>query len=536
MSANTYVHPNLVIYNAKVFQSAEPNLYRHTAIAISNGRIAAIGSDSDILPLVKPGTQKIDARKRWILPALMDSHTHLAEYAERKLQVELSDCHSLDEALTRISKAVANKPPGSWVIGGGWDKNKWGLAGFPDKSSLDEISRQHFIALQSKDWHSHWVNSNVLAVCGINDASADPPGGTILRYKNSREPSGVLQETARDVVLQSIAPATLEEIAPVLQETFAEFHRFGITGVHSVESPYTFAHYQQLYDRAKLGLRIFWYFPLRFLESSEEEGFYAGRGNSFLKICGVKMFTDGALGSQTAHMLEPYNNLDHTGIEVLSEETLQEKIHLSVEKKLSCAIHAIGDAANRKVLTAFGNVKTASRALGLRHRIEHAQLLHPDDIPLFAQYNVIASMQPIHLAADIPMIEKYWSPRGRYAYAFRSLLNSNARLIFGSDTPIESFDPWKGIYAAVARKPNCNPQEAGYYPEESTSVKDAILAYTQNSAFAVGEENELGALQEGKLADLIMIDQDIFNEPPEALLETNVLMTVQNGEIIFEEM
>ena len=526
--------PNLIIHNGRIYQPGVPDT--QMAIAVAGGHISAIGKDNDIVHLATPDTRTINADGRWILPALMDSHTHLAEYAERKLQVELSDCNTLPEALSKVKAAVASLAPGKWVVDGGWDKNKWGLPEFPDKAMLDEISNQHFIALQSKDWHSSWVNSNVLKACGISDASADPEGGTILRYPGGREPTGVLQETAREVVLQAIAPPSLDEITPALKETFAEFHRFGITGVHSVESPYTFAIYQRLYDRQEQGLRVFWYFPLRYLAGSAEQGFLAGRGNSFLKICGVKMFTDGALGSQTAHMLENYDGLDHTGIEVLTEEVLLKKIQLAVEQKLSCAIHAIGDAANRKVLRAFGKVRSASRALDLRHRIEHAQLLTAEDISLFAKNNVIASMQPIHLAEDIPVIEKYWKGRGRYAYAFNSLQKQNARLIFGSDTPIESFDPWKGIYSAVARKLHCRPEERSFYPEEAVSVETSLNAYTIDSAYAVSEEMNLGSLTAGKIADLIIIDSDIFSGSAESILQNKVLLTIQDGGIVHENL
>lgn len=526
--------PHFIIHNAKIFQPTSEGLFRHTALAVAGNRIAAIGNDADILALAKSNTAKIDARNRWVLPAFMDSHSHLSAYAERKVKIDLSECNSLEEALAKIREKVEQTPAGSWVIGDGWDKNKWGLERFPDKRELDAISTAHLIALQSKDWHSLWVNDTALKVCGINETAADPVGGRIHRYPESRDPSGILQEKACEVVFQSITPPSFEQLNPALLETFREHHRVGITAVHSVENPYQFSHYNQLYNREKLGLRIFWYFPARYLEGEESKSFQTVNGNSFLKICGVKLFADGSLGSQTADMLEKYEGLNHSGVEVFSSEELLKRVRLSVEQKLSCAIHAIGDRANRKVLQAFGQVHTASHALGLRHRIEHAQLLHRDDIPLFTKYNVIASVQPIHLANDIPMIEKYWGQRGRYAYAFGSLLKNNTRLVFGSDTPIESFDPWKGIYSAVERKYRCHPANPSYYPEEKIGIIQALAAYTIDSAYAVGEEKHLGSLEEGKLADLILIDRDIFTEPAEALLDTEVLLTVQNGKVVFQ--
>ena len=528
--------PHLILYNSRIFDPASGRALAASALAVGSNRILALGSDADILSLAGPETERIDAGRRWLLPALTDAHTHLSGYATRKLQIDFTRCATIDEALAAIRTAVEATPPGRWITGGGWSKAGLGLSDFPDKRMLDEISTHHFLAFQSRDWHSVWVNSPVLDMHDIDETTADPPGGWILRYPDRREPSGVLQEKACEQILQSIAPPSFKEIYPALLENFREFHRLGITTAHSVETPYDFAHYQQLYDQGELGLRIFWYFPDKYLKESEAKGYHAGLGNHFLKICGVKMFSDGALGSQTADMLTNYRGLNHAGVEVLSAEALREKIALSVAQKLSCAIHAIGDRANRKVLQAFGEVADTSRRLDLRHRVEHAQLLHPDDIALFAQQSVIASMQPIHLAGDIPLIEQYWGERGRYAYAFNSLLNSGARLIFGSDTPIESFDPWKGIYSALTRKLNCDPAAPGFYPQERIELVPALQAYTLNCAYAVHEENHLGSIAVGKKADIILIDRDIFHEPPEALLENRVLLTLQGGKVLWREM
>lgn len=534
MKSHPSVSP-LILYNCKVYDPSSPRFYRHTALAAAGDRIAAAGKDAEILELAKPGAQTIDGRGCWLLPGLTDAHSHLGGYAERKLSIDLSDCATLSEALAKI-RAKAAAPPGSWISGGGWDKNLWGLEGFPDKKLLDGVSTHHFIALQSKDWHSLWVNSSALQSCGIDETTEEPAGGRIHRYPGSREPLGVLQEKACEKVLRAIPPPSFEQLLPALKETFAEHHRLGITGIHSMETLADFARYQALYRRGELELRIAWYFPARYLEEEGIEEISPEAGNRFLKICGVKLFADGALGSQTADMLENYQGLNHTGVEVLSAEELLYKIRRGVEQKLSCAVHAIGDRANRKVLHAFGAVQAASHALGLRHRVEHAQLLHPDDIPLFSRFRVAASVQPIHLAADIPLIERYWGTRGRYAYAFGSLLKSGARLVFGSDAPIESFDPWKGMYSAAARKYRCNPAEAPYYPEEQIPITEAVAAYTANSAYMIGEEAHLGALAEGKLADLVLIDRDVFNEPAEALLQTKVLLTALGGKVVHQAM
>lgn len=522
---------HLIIRNAKIYDHSEYD----TALAIQNDRIVAIGSDHDIIHLSNANTQMVNAQERWILPAFMDSHTHLSGYAARKLQVELSDRVSMEEALQRIKLKVDSTPQNSWITGGGWDKNKWGLADFPDRNDLDRISTSHFIALDSKDCHSLWVNSPALSVCGIDGNTTEPKDGRIRRRADG-EPTGVLQEKARNLILKKIPQMSAEQLKPALLEAFQEFYQFGITAVHSMETGYDFSIYQRLKAEGKQGLRIFYYLPIDKLSSAEDLQIHAGFGDSFLKICGIKLFADGALGSQSAAMLENYDGLNHRGIEVLSREELKTLVERCISHRLNCAIHAIGDGANRNVLKIFSDLYAESQQLGLRHRIEHAQLLNAADIPLFKENSIIASVQPIHLAHDIPMIRKYWDLRGRYAYAFGSLANSGARLIFGSDTPIESFDPWSAIYTALQRKYLVNPAQDSFYPDEKIDVDQAIMAYTANSAFAVGEESILGSIEIGKQADLIIIDKDIFIEPAEVLLDTKVALTVQAGQIMHQNM
>ena len=529
---STSGYPNIIFYNCHLYRPGNPH---PGALAIRDGQIIAVGEDDSVRHLAGPDTKQIDGRGRLLLPGLIDSHVHMSAYAARKLQVGLDGCQTLDDALDRIRKSVANSPPGTWVFGGGWDKNRWGMNDFPDKRLLDEISTQHFIALQSKDWHSLWVNTLTLQACGISDMSVNPEGGVIYRMADTNEPSGILQENACKLVLRNIPPLTLQEIEPALQETFGEYHRFGVTAVHSVETPYDFAYYSQLFNENRLGLRVFWYFPDQYLEGAEADQFSVPAGNHFLKICGVKMFSDGALGSQTADLLAPYDSLDHSGVEAMSSEELEHKIRLAVEQKWSCAIHAIGDRANRRVLSVFEQFAAASHALDLRHRIEHAQLLTADDIGRFAANRITASVQPIHLAGDIPTIRRYWQgEREKYAYAFNSLIESGARLIFGSDTPIESFDPWRAIYTALQRKEDCHPDAESFYPGECLSLSQSLAAYTAESAWVVKEEALLGELAENYCADLCLLDRNILEEPPEALLDVQVDYTVSNGKIVYQ--
>ncbi|MEL6820893.1 MAG: amidohydrolase, partial [Calditrichota bacterium] len=377
-------HPSYIFHNCTIFDGNKILSPDETAVAIRGGAIDAVGADKDVLHTAGPETILIDAGQKLLLPALMDSHTHLSMYAARKLQVDLAPCKSLEEAIEAVKAGVERSAEGEWVIGYGWDKNVWGDVQ-PTRQMLDTISTRHFISLQSKDWHSLWVNTPVLAICGIDGTSRDPEGGTILREEDGMQPNGILQENACTIVFNQIAPMPLSELYPALKETFSEFHRFGITGVHSVETNYDFANYSRLYSEGKLGLRIFFYFPGVHLRDNTFTEAASYSGNSFLKICGAKLFMDGTLGSQTADMLQPLEGLDHTGIPVLTENDLADYLGRAAEQGLSCAIHAIGDAANRKTLNGFAGIAEISKQKGLRHRIEHAQMLHPDDISRFAE-------------------------------------------------------------------------------------------------------------------------------------------------------
>jgi len=526
--------PTLIIYNCRIPDFWKKWQVFHTALAVVGDCIVALGTDAEILSLATAETRKINGHGALLLPGLIDSHTHFTGYASRKLKVDLSACKNLESALEHLRRKVRETPPGSWITGGGWDKNVWELPDFPDKKLLDQISKQHFIALNSKDWHTLWVNSAVLERCGITERTSDPDGGKIRRYSGSAEPTGILFENARQVVFEHIPSPTPEQLKYTIREAFGEFHRKGITAIHCMETPHEFSLYQDLKKEGTPGLRIFFYFPVRFLSELEKLGIHSGLGDSFLKIAGVKIFADGALGSQTAALLENYQGLDHRGIDTLSENELKSLIARCNAQQLACAVHAIGDRANRIVLRAFGEVSDRGEPR-LRHRIEHAQLLSAEDIPLFKKLGIIASVQPIHLAADIPLIEKYLGRRGRFAYAFRSLLDSGAVVAFGSDTPIEDFDPWKAMFMAVERKFRIDPHQPSFYPEEKISLSEALRAYTGNAAYAAGEEQNLGSIEIGMKADFILIDQDIFNMPAEALLNTRVLLTVLDGEIVYRD-
>ena len=524
-----------IITNARLYDPVKGEL-PHTVLAIAGGRIVALGEERDLLRWKQAGTEVIHAAGRWVLPGFTDSHIHFLGYVKRLNEVELSDCRSLEEALQRIREKVARTPEGEWVTGGGWDYNRWKPGQRPHRRFLDQISTRHLIALESKDWHTLWVNTPVLQKAGIPLDRPYPQARHLAVDPRTGEFTGVLEEDIRLRVYDLIPPVRYERLRSPFKQAVAELHRLGITALHSMETPAEFAVYQEALHQDELPLRVSWYLPVKLVDHAAALALCSGFGGDFLQIAGVKIFVDGAFGSQTAELFEPYQGLGHAGVEVMSREELEQWVARAVEARLSCAVHAIGDRAVYKTLQVLGKFAEQSQALGLLHRIEHVQLIRPRDLDLFARYGITASVQPLHLAADIPLVRKYLGERARHAYAFGSLQQAGARLIFGSDAPIESFNPWWAIYSALERKPDLNPREASFFPEERLTRKDALLAYTYQPQVTVRRGKTLGRLQPGYQADLFIPDRDIFALPAEELKQTHSLLTMIEGKVVHREL
>ncbi|UCF64748.1 MAG: amidohydrolase, partial [bacterium] len=510
---------DLVIVNARLYDPIEGALPQ-TALAISNSRIYATGSNREIKAIREPDTNWIDARGYWLLPAFTDSHTHFLGYVRRQSEVSLESCRSLPEALQVLKDKVEKTPPGEWICGGGWNHNQWPDSERPTRHHLDEISEQHFIALDSKDWHTCWVNTPVLKLADISLEKPYPGATQLALHPKTGKFTGILEENARLTVLNLIPKWDYPRLRKVYLQTVQNFHRLGFSGIHSVETLDEYRLYQEARHRNELNLRIFWYMPHDLLPDAEKFVSDQDPDDDYLRIAGVKIFVDGAFGSQTAELLENYDGLSHAGVEALDEESLDRIVTRSIAARLSCAVHAIGDRAIRKTLRIFGRNLNASQQNNLRHRIEHAQLIQPDDLPLFSRYRIYPSVQPLHLAYDIPVIRKYLSKRAQFTYPFASLQKNGAKLIFGSDIPIEDFNPWHAIYTAMERRHRLEPEQEIFYPEEKLDLFTCLQAYTVNAAEAVGMERIYGQIKPGQRADFFLADRDIFEVEAENLKDT----------------
>lgn len=520
-------------------------------IFLTNGRIYTLIDDQPVVNslLIRDGiiqetfiqpvsidprsTHVFDLQGAAVLPGLTDAHIHLELFAQALNKVNC-ETKSLENCLSRIREKAAVVESGTWILGHGWNQNNW-PAGFPTARQLDEITGEHPIYLTAKSLHAAWVNQAALDLCGIDQHTPDPAGGEIQRDLAGM-PTGILFESAMNLVADQIPEPTVLETAQAILQAQRLLWSFGITGVHDFDRSRCFAALQILNQRNELKLRVTKSLPVEFLEDAVRLGLRSGFGNEWLRIGSIKAFADGALGPQTAAMIKAYQGSpENTGILMLDQEALIDIASRAVLNGLSMAVHAIGDRANHEVLAAFKQIRRLEKQADLpayRHRIEHVQLLHPNDLSRLAALGIIASMQPIHAISDMHMADRYWGERSRYAYGWRSQLSAGARLAFGSDAPVDSPNPFWGLHAALTRKQL--DSENSWYPEQTIPLRAALEAYTIGPAFAAGLETRQGRLAAGYYADLIVLEQDPFRIALDEIFHLQPARTMVAGEWVYQ--
>ena len=486
-------------------------------IVIEDGWIAGIGEGN---PPADSQAQVVDLTERLILPGVADSHLHLVAYALSRKRLDLSQVTSLEEALTLVGRHAADLPPGKWLLGRGWDKQRLGLDRFPDKSMLDQVAPRNPVALDSHDGHLIWVNSVALAKLGLSDSLPRIEGGRIETDAQGR-PTGIFMEKAVGLVRRLIDREQASLVIEAISDACQHLLKLGITSLHTIEGHEHARYLDQALDLGKVPQRLF-----RLEEVSSVSDLGSLRSSS---EC-IKLYADGALGSQTAYMFEAYEGQpQNLGIRATDKREIEAIALAAAAKGLAVAVHAIGDRANSEVLDAYTAVR--SRFPDAILRIEHAQVLRQSDIKRFASLGIIASMQPIHVIADMGLASRLWGSRCRFAYAWRSLLEGDVPIAFGSDAPIEDPDPLKGIYAAVTRRKPGSPQ---WYPEQCISLAQAIDCYTLGGALASGRDRQIGSIAVGKAADFTVLQDDILGcNDPGKVLETRVWMTIIGGQIAY---
>jgi predicted amidohydrolase YtcJ len=545
---------NLFLVNGKLY-TQDPAYSRATAVAICGGRIWAVGSDADIRALAGHGAQVIDLEGRRVLPGLTDSHFHYYDWALGLRRLPLAAANSLVDVRARLAQKVGETPPGRWILGQGWNETRWPDPRIPTRADLDDVAPDHPVILWRNDLHLAIVNSLALREGGVTGDTPDPPEGVIDRDESGR-PTGVLRDLAINLISDVLPPPTEEETAEAMRDGFVILHRLGLTGVHDyrimggADGPPAFRAYQRLQADGELALRMWMHIPGERLDEAIALGMRTGFGDDTLRVGHVKLFSDGGQGARTAWMLEPYDDVGHCGIPLTPMEEIAEAVRRADGAGLAVAVHAIGDRANRELLRVFEQVLSGDPlAMESRsgvchpptapplapHRIEHVQNIRPDDLARFARLGIVASVQPIHVTDDIPMMEKSVGPRGRFAYPFRDMLDAGIVLALGTDCPVANPNPLWSIHAAVTRQTRDGTPPGGWYPQQRMSVAEAVWGHTMGAALVTGREAALGSISPGKLADLIVLDRDIFAIESMEIAQAQVMMTVFNGRIVYQQ-
>ena len=470
----------------------------------------------------------IDLGGRLVVPAFWDSHAHLMYTGMTMAHVQLKGARSIEEVQHRLAERVATSAPGDWIEGAGWDQNEWPTAKFPTRTDLDSVALANPVVLVHTSGHCSWVNSAALRAAGLVGETPVPEGGA-MPLDESGNPTGVLFDRAMDLVAAKIPPRGPGHRIDSITRAIAHAHSLGIAGVHAMDvGGGELAALRDIHREGRLHLRI-----RAFLSARDEtlwDGHATGHGDAWLRIDGVKWFADGALGSLTAWMEQPYESSTECGFPLQPVAELEASVRRALERGLAPAIHAIGDRANREVLDLFERLRDVRS--DLPRRIEHAQLLAPEMPHRFTGLGVTASVQPIHATQDMAKVDREWGERGMHAYPFRTLLEAGVNLAFGSDTPVETMDALAGVHAAVFRQHANGTPAGGWYPAERLAVEDALRAYTAGPALASRETGVAGRIASGYAADCAVLSHDIVSDP-DSLRAARVDLTIVGGRIVY---
>ncbi len=529
---------DLVFLNGVIW-TVNPNQPWAEALAIKGNKILKVGSSSEMERIIGDKTDVINLDGAFVLPGFTDCHTHFLDGGFSLSDVQLKEAKTRDEFAARIEDKARELGKGIWILNGNWDHQRFDPPELPSKDWVDAVTPDNPVCVNRHDGHMVLANSVALKMAGISKDTPEPDGGEILKDPQTGEPTGILKDAAMDLVMQHIPEPTFEEKIAATKAALKHANSFGVTSVHDMGYTSNFEVYKQLLNQGKLTARLKIYIPISsidLLTGLEKDSFPS---SDFLKIAGLKGFVDGSLGSSTALFFDPYSDdPSRRGLlvaDMFPDGIMQERLLAADRAGLQVAVHAIGDQANHIILDIFEEVMKKNGKRDRRWRIEHAQHLVPGDFDRFGKLRVIASVQPYHAIDDGRWaVQKIGEERIRHTYAFQSLLESGAVLACGSDWTVAPINPLTGIYAAVTRQTLDGENPDGWIPLQKISLEEAIKGYTLNAAFTEFAEHLKGSLEEGKLADVVVLDQNLFEIPPEKILDTQVIMTVLDGKIIYK--
>ncbi|HEY7634580.1 MAG TPA: amidohydrolase [Gemmatimonadales bacterium] len=508
------------------------------AVAIQGDRIVFVGSRQDALSLRGHGTRVLKLGDRTVLPGLADAHGHLVDLGQFLQEVNLVAAPSYDEVIARVVARAKKTPPGTWIFGEGWDQNRWPDKKFPIHDSLSRAVPHHPVVLTRVDGHALLANERAMALAGVSGKTGDVTGGRIERKPGSREPTGVFVDNAKYLVLRAVPPLSQRDVDRALLAAQAEAHRWGLVSVHDPGEPQlALDRLEQLAKDGKLTLRVYAMVEddsatiARALSRGPQSALYDGH----LWIRAIKLYADGALGSRGAALLAPYSDdPGNPGLVVTPPAHLRDVATRALRSGFQVAIHAIGDRGNRIALDAYEAAFADAPKGDYRFRIEHAQVLSPEDIPRFAKLGVIPSMQATHQTSDMPWVQSRLGPeRTEGAYAWRSLLATGVILPNGTDFPVEAVNPLLTFHAAVTRQNAENQPPGGWHPDQRMTREEALASMTSWPAYAAFQEQVMGSIAVGKFADFVVLDRDIMQVPPEEILKTQIVATYVGGKRVY---
>ncbi|HZM87239.1 MAG TPA: amidohydrolase [Blastocatellia bacterium] len=536
---STAAQADLILINGRLWTGNKSQQWVE-ALASRGERIIAIGSTREIKKLADTKTRIIDLKGRLALPGFIDDHTHFIEGGFHLLSVDLRDAATPEEFALRIRGHAATLAAGRWVTGGDWDHERWPGGPLPTKELIDRYTTNNPVFVTRLDGHMGLANSTALRLAGITKDTKDPPGGTIVRDEMTGEPTGVLKDDAQSLVYRVIPAKTEAEREEALRASLAAAARFGVTSIQDITPWADYEVYKRFRDSGRLTVRVYARTPMSQWKQQAEIVAKQGAGDDWLRLGGLKAFMDGSLGSTTALFFEPFSDSPNTsGLMVddnIPEGKLKQNIKDADKAGLQCSIHAIGDKANNILLNYYEEVAKENGPRDRRFRIEHAQHLLASDIIRIARLGVIASMQPYHAIDDGRWAEKRIGPvRIKTTYAFRWLLDSDAMMVFGSDWFVAPLSPILGIHAAVTRQTIDGKNPGGWVPEQKVTVEEAVRAYTSSCAYAEFAERSKGSLEVDKLADVVVLSQDIFRINPNEIQKTSVVYTIAGGRVVYEK-
>lgn len=530
---------DIILHNGKIITQDENCPSAH-AVAISGNLISDLGSDKEILSHASRDTKIINLEKKIALPGFIDTHFHFYEWALNYDSIDFAQVRSF----SKMQKAVSNKADelgkGNWVLGQGFNESDWPENRMPDRYDLDQAAPDNPVCIWRCDLHLAVANSMALKLASIDAFTPDPEEGKIAK-DDSGIPTGVLRELAPNLIKNVIPEVSQKTLLENMEKAIFDANRLGLTSIHDirlmggVEGADALRTWQSLHHENKLKIRCHVALPGEITDQAVNLGLFTGFGDDILKTGYLKFFSDGGMGARTAWMLEKYLDAEF-GIALTSVEEIEKAVTKADQTGLSTMVHAVGDRANREIIKMFQRVERKNQSrCRIPHRIEHMQMIMPEDLKrLSSMKNIAVACHPNNLSLDISLIDACAGPRAKYAYNLKSILKTGIPLMLGSDAPVADPNPFAGIYSAVTRKRMNKTPEKGWHMEQALSVDQAVKAYTITPAVVCGTDHALGSIAKGKLADMIVTDQNIFTIDPDKIADTKIDLTIFNGKIVYE--